>query len=77
MTYRILTFDGGGSWAILQVMALAKIYGDDARGHDVLSDFSLVAANSGGSITLGGLVENRTLADLWDNFLLNERDIHG
>lgn len=72
MTYRILTLDGGGSWAVLQVMALAKIYGDGAKGHDVLGDFNLVAANSGGSITLGGLVENRTLADLRDNFFLNE-----
>lgn len=72
MTYRILTLDGGGSWAILQVMALAEIYGEGTKGHDVLGDFSLVAANSGGSITLGGLIENRTLADLRDNFFLNE-----
>jgi hypothetical protein len=67
-----LAFDGGGSWAVLQVMALAAIYGDNARGHGVLTDFQLVAANSGGSITLGGLIENRTLADLRDNFFRNE-----
>ena len=72
MTYRILTLDGGGSWAVLQVMALAAIYGDTATGHEVLRDFDLVAANSGGSITLGGLFEDRTLADLRDNFFLKE-----
>ncbi len=72
MTYRILTLDGGGSWAVLQVMALAALYGDTATGHQVLEDFDLVAANSGGSITLGGLIEDRTLADLRDNFFLNE-----
>jgi hypothetical protein len=66
--FPILSLDGGGSWAILQVMALQRIFGDDANGHDVLAAFRLVAANSGGSITLGGLIENKTLSDLRDNF---------
>lgn len=70
MAYKILTLDGGGSWALLEVMALASIYGDAAQGHAVLADFDLVAANSGGSIVLGGLATNRTLADLRDNFFL-------
>jgi len=74
MTYRILALDGGGSWAVLQVMALAAIHGDTATGHEVLRHFDLVAANSGGSITLGGLIENRTLADLRDNFFRNETE---
>ncbi len=72
MTYKILSLDGGGSWAVLQVMALAALYGETATGHEVLADFQLVAANSGGCLTLGGLLENRTLADLRDNFFLNE-----
>lgn len=28
----MLTLDGGGSWAVPQVMPLAKIYGDGAMG---------------------------------------------
>lgn len=68
---RILSLDGGGSWAVLQVMALQKIYGIDASGHDVLSNFDIVAANSGGSITLGGLIENKTLRALRDDFFLS------
>jgi hypothetical protein len=68
--YPILSLDGGGSWAVLQVMALQEIFGPHAPGHEVLANFRLVAANSGGSITLGGLIENRTLSDLRDNFFL-------
>jgi uncharacterized protein len=69
--YPILSLDGGGSWAVLQVMALQEIYGADARGHDILSEFKLVAANSGGSLTLGGLIENKTLIELRSDFFLS------
>lgn len=72
--YRILSLDGGGSWAVLQVMALQQIYGPDAGGHAVLQDFDLVAANSGGSITLGGLIENKTLSELRDKFFLSLKE---
>lgn len=68
MKYRILSLDGGGIWSIFQVMALKKLYGDGTSGHTVLKDFNLVAANSGGSFVLGGLVENLTLAQLFDYF---------
>lgn len=69
--YPILSLDGGGTWAVLQVMALQEIFGAEASGHDVLANFKLVAANSGGSITLGGLIENKTLKQLRDDFFLN------
>jgi hypothetical protein len=73
--YRILSLDGGGSWALLQARALIDIYGSDATaGHDVLKDFDLVAANSGGSIVLGELLKNSTLGEIRDFFLsLHER----
>jgi predicted acylesterase/phospholipase RssA len=71
--FRILSLDGGGSWALLQVMALQALYSENARGHDILRDFDLVAANSGGSITLGGLIENFTLRDLLTNFFLDQQ----
>ena len=68
MSFRILSLDGGGSWALIQVKALIDLYGAACHGHDVLKDFDMVAANSGGSIVLGGLVENLPLSQLL-NFL--------
>jgi len=62
--YRILALDGGGSWALIQVKALIDIYGPETRGLEVLGEFDLAAANSGGSLTLGGLIENLQLADI-------------
>src|SRR5882724_9618748 len=56
MNYRILTLDGGGAWALIEVRALIALYGKDTKGHAVLSDFDMVAANSGGSLTLGELL---------------------
>jgi uncharacterized protein len=64
MNYRILSLDGGGTWALIQTKALIALYNDKTPGQSVLQDFDLVAANSGGSIVLGGLVENLTLGDL-------------
>jgi hypothetical protein len=40
------------------------LYGADTTGHEVLADFDMVAANSGGSLVLGGLVEGLKLSDL-------------
>ncbi len=59
--YRILSLDGGGSWALIQVKALIELYGLDTPGREILQDFNLVAANSGGSIVLGCLIENFSL----------------
>lgn len=68
MDYRILSLDGGGAWALIQVRALIALYDKNTAGHTVLSDFDLVAANSGGSLVLGGLVENLVLGDLLGYF---------
>jgi len=62
--YRILSLDGGGTWALIQVKALIELYGSDASGREVLQEFNLVAANSGGSIVLGCLLENFTLGKI-------------
>lgn len=70
--FRILSLDGGGSWALIQVMALRALYSENTKGHAVLKDFDLVAANSGGSIVLGGLIENLTLKELLQNYFLDE-----
>lgn len=71
-SYHILSLDGGGSWSLLQVMALQAIYGISARGHDVLKNFDFVAANSGGSIVMGGLLTNKPLSELKDFFLSHD-----
>jgi hypothetical protein len=69
MAYKILTLDGGGVWALVEVKTLISMFGGAARGNHVLSQFDMVAANSGGSIVLGGLVENVTLQDLLAYFM--------
>lgn len=60
--YNILSLDGGGSWALIQVRCLQKLFGEDKRGHEILRHFDLVAANSGGGIVLAGLVANLPLS---------------
>src|SRR5689334_9790504 len=72
--YRILSLDGGGSWALIQVMTLIDLYsakrdGTDVTGHQVLKKFDLAAANSGGSLTLAGLIMNWSLSDLLGLFM--------
>ena len=64
MNYRILALDGGGTWALIQLKALIALYSEATNGRKVLADFDLVAANSGGSIVLGGLVEDLTLGEI-------------
>jgi uncharacterized protein len=68
MTYRILSLDGGGAWAILEAMALKEIYGN-IGGRAILSQFDLVASNSGGSIVLGALIADFTPQRIIDLFL--------
>jgi hypothetical protein len=65
MNYRILSLDGGGTWSLIQVKALIELYGANTTGHTVLQKFDLVAATSGGSVVLGGLVEDLTLGALF------------
>ena len=69
MPYRILTLDGGGAWALIEVKVLIDLFGGATRGNEVLAKFDLVAANSGGSIVLGGLMEDLTLNALLDLFM--------
>jgi uncharacterized protein len=61
--YRILALDGGGSWALIQARALRRIYGD-LRGRDLLAQFDLVAANSGGAIVAAALACDFTLSQI-------------
>ncbi|WP_437368785.1 patatin-like phospholipase family protein [Maribacter litoralis] len=58
--YKILSLDGGGSWAIIQLLTLKDRYGN-LNGHQILQKFDLIIANSGGSIVLAALAENYSL----------------
>ena len=68
MKFRILSLDGGGTWALIQARVLQDLYGANAAGHDVLGNFDLVVANSGGSIVAAGLAENLRLDAILDMF---------
>jgi hypothetical protein len=62
--HRILSLDGGGSWALIQVKALIALYSEETTGHRVLDDFEGAIGNSGGSIVLAGLAEDLPLGKL-------------
>ena len=63
MTYRIRSLDGGGTWALLEALALGDLYPGQS-GHQILAHFDLAVANSGGSIVLGGLMLDMTPAQI-------------
>ncbi len=62
--FRILSLDGGGSWALIQARALQQLFGERARGHAILARFDLAAANSAGSLVLGGLLQDMALDEI-------------
>lgn len=55
--FRVLSLDGGGTWALIQGKALGAIYGEDTDGWAILDHFDLAAANSGGSLVLAMLLK--------------------
>ncbi|NOT51435.1 MAG: hypothetical protein HOP10_09185 [Chitinophagaceae bacterium] len=63
MKYRILSLDGGGSWALIQARVLMDIYGD-IRGHELLRKFDMAIANSGGSLVLACLCNDMLLSEI-------------
>lgn len=70
--YKILSLDGGGSWALIQARALGVLYGDNTSGRALLSKFNLIAANSGGSLVAGGLAVGMTPSEIYNNLFLDE-----
>ncbi len=69
MPFRVLSLDGGGAWSLIQVRTLMTLYGASATGHQALRNFDLVAANSGGSLVLAGLVEDLPLQQILQYFM--------
>ncbi len=72
MSYKILSLDGGGSWAILQAMALQEIYkGKSCK--EILAEFDLVAANSGGSLILACMMEFDDMQKIIELFFIEKK----
>jgi len=63
MSFRILSLDGGGSWALIQARVLQDIYGD-IKGHELLRQFDMAIANSGGSLVLACLCNNMKMSEI-------------
>jgi len=66
--YRMLTLDGGGTWALIQGKALGAIYGGDTDGWRILDRFDFAAANSGGALVLALLLKGLTPNDIVNIF---------
>jgi hypothetical protein len=64
--FRVLSLDGGGTWAVIEALTLIRVFGPEARGHDVLARFDLAVANSGGSVILACLAVNKRLSEILD-----------
>lgn len=64
---RILSLDGGGTWALIQAMALERLY-PGKTGLEILGQFDFAFANSGGSIVLAGLLLDWTPRRIREQF---------
>jgi hypothetical protein len=62
--YRILSLDGGGTWALIQAKALGELYGHDTDGWSILKRFRFAAANSGGSLVLAMLLKGMSPGEI-------------
>lgn len=69
---RILSLDGGGSWALIQILTLKEKYGN-ISGHKILRDYDILIANSGGSIVLAALMADWTPDQCLE--LFNDKEI--
>ncbi|MEO8961999.1 MAG: patatin-like phospholipase family protein [Ginsengibacter sp.] len=67
MSYKILSLDGGGSWALIQARVLQDLYGD-IRGHALLRQFDMAIANSGGALVLACLCNDMKMSEILDVF---------
>src|SRR6185295_15669776 len=62
--FRILSLDGGGTWALIQGKALGALYGAETDGWTILDRFDLAVANSGGSLVLAMLLKGMTPGEI-------------
>src|SRR5262245_16666572 len=66
--YRMLSLDGGGTWALIQGKALGAIYGGDTDGWTILDRVDFAAANSGGALVLALLLKGMTPNEIANTF---------
>ncbi len=67
MSYKILSLDGGGSWALIQAYVLRDLY-PGMKGHELLRQFDMAIANSGGSLVLAALCNDMSLDQIINVF---------
>ncbi|MGV8877494.1 MAG: patatin-like phospholipase family protein [Sphingobacteriaceae bacterium] len=67
MSFKILSMDGGGAWSLIQARVLMDIYGD-IPGHELLRQFDMVIANSGGSLVLASLCNDMKPSEIIEIF---------
>lgn len=58
--YKVLTLDGGGSWAVIQAIALKEMF-PNKTSLEILNEFDFIAGTSGGALMLAGLLEFDTI----------------
>ncbi|MCE3227270.1 MAG: hypothetical protein K0S32_1821 [Bacteroidetes bacterium] len=68
MAFSILSFDGGGTWALIQARVLEERYGAEKKGHEILREYDLVIANSGGSLVMAMLCANKSVSEIRKTF---------
>ncbi|MCU0428776.1 MAG: patatin-like phospholipase family protein [Cytophagaceae bacterium] len=68
--YKILSLDGGGSWAFIEILTLMKLF-PSMKNKEILKQFDMVVTNSGGSIVLAGMIEKETPEEVFQ-LLMNE-----
>lgn len=71
--FKILSLDGGGSWALIQIRVLQKLFGKTVSGHAVLQDFDMAVANSGGSLVLAAMANGYDLESIAQILLNSEK----
>ena len=65
--FRILSLDGGGTFALIQAKVLDDLFPGE-NGHQVLSHFDLVSACSGGAIVAAALIEGYSPHEIFGLF---------
>lgn len=66
-TAQVLSLAGGGTWALVEARALMDLY-PDLTGHQILNQFDIAIANSGGALVLAGLAADLSPKQIYTYF---------
>ena len=67
-TGKVLSLSGGGTWSLIETKALMSLY-PNMSGNQILDQFDIAIANSGGSIVLAGLAADMTPEEIYALYL--------